>query len=1514
MDDGPCGRRLAAEHSVTRIMETTEIHRGIVNQGAFFSPYYLFDLLQRQHADELDPKGREANRRLLRRPFRNAWARYSDTGSTAGQAWQAWHRELFEALGFRLQRLDTPIETARHGLVPISRAAYLTTDDGQPTTGDEPPLVFVDLHGFGTDLDRDCYPQSPISNLHSPITEETIARAIEFALDYNDARWAILAAGDRLRLYRKGGSVARQYLEVNFPALFDADRNDEWAAFWGLFRYEAFVPDPETGKCLLDRVLEESQRHASRIADDLRENIVTAVEALIQGILDDPSNHPTIQRRPEPVEGPSSQPAIQQLFEEALYFLYRLLFILYAESRDLLPVGESPVYRDTYSVEHLREMAERPLHAEDADKTYYIETLRTLFKMLHQGFPPPGSALSPGFDIPPFNGQLFDPARTALLDRCRIPDRAMRQVIRELSLSRPRRRSDRRERYSYADLGVDQLGSIYEGLLVYEPAIVTEETVVARVKGEERLVSRAQAEEYGLPIVVGADGHPPVKRPGSFVLRLWGGRRKGTGSYYTPQEITSFLVKEALEPLVEPIVEGCAPAKDSPSPSSPPVLGGTEGGPKARHPEEILEIKVCDPAMGSGAFLIQACRYLAEAYGRARIAAGLDEDQRISPAEFAAYKRRVAEKCLYGVDLNPMAVELAKVSLWLETLASDRPLTFLDAHLRCGNSLIGAPLRDEDGHFSVERITVIPDEALKEVSKEATREQKAEARERIKRNRMERARAGRGDTPQTGMWDQQYADAIQTALTDTLTRRLDLETSDEDLPMHEAVALVQEKEHLFDQLQHAADSRYRQAKQVCDLWCAVWFWPAGDEGERGRGGNTETVTPSPPLPLPVSPPPPTTQVFLELAGHILDVDPGSLTDAEREAYLAVAEHVAREQRFFHWELEFPEVWREKDGRPKKNGGFDAVVGNPPWDVIQPLSQEFWSNYDPLFRELNKQEALKRIEEYRADPTRDQSWREYQLSFAQQSHWFKRNGEFRYVGPGKNDTYKLFLERGHNVLRKHGGLGLVLPSGVYTDLSSRDLRQLVFEMCQVRYLLAFANERFVFPSIHHAFRFVLLTLQRGGQTEALRSLFRLNVHNAVAPEEMAGLLASLQSVSLDLTLRDIRRFSPDTLSPLEFKNQREVDIAAEIYNDHPLLGEELNDTWNVRFTQEVNMTSDSQLFRNRAWLEKGGHTEQRDRTWLGPDGKLYLPLYEGKMVHQFEHRFAEPRYWLAPEAKAQLLAKHGASAWPDTVFRIGWRDVSAATNERTLLCAALPLASGCGHTLPATQTSTLTSEQSVFLAGLWNSFSIDFLARMRVTNHLTFSILQHLPIPRCRRGQLHFDAIVLNATRLTCVAPEFAQLWNEVAQHYPDTVPTPWRPEHAATDPRERAQLRAEIDALVADLYGLSQEDFAYILTTFPLLDRDQPALPDEPKSFITRDLALLALFRLRGETPPADIVDFFAGAGADIREITGPIRDLEQRVYEAAQLGAVAYIPSGRGGDVEMGPADAELQLRLFED
>jgi len=527
--------------------------RGVQNQGGFLTPYYLFDLLERQHEDELDPAGREPNRRFLKKAFRQAmrgWSDLATTIPTLQQTWRLWYEVLFEALGFKqLRRLDTPLETTRHGLVPVSHALY--PDDNV----DEAPIILVDLHPFGTDLDHARYPGSRARHrAEDEITNEPISRAIEFVLDHNQMRWVLLSNGSELRLYRKGGSIARQYLKIDFPALFDNDDDKEWLVFWGLFRLAAFLP-PESEKiaeeqvsdqrCLLERVIEESQRHATKIANDLRENMVRAVEALLQGIIDSPRNRHHWQGSLDVKRVPNEE-QLKELFKEAIYFLYRLLFILYAESRDLLPVSDSEVYRESYSLEHLRSMVERRIRPEDYDKTYYIQTLRTLFDMLRNGYPPSNPAAGDSatrtksavpFVIPPYNGQLFDPARTELLDQCHIPDYAMREVIYELSLSRPKNRYERRERYSYADLGVDQLGSIYEGLLVYEPYIAEEAMVEARIKGDTRLVPREQADDLELDY-----DHEAIRPAGSFLLRIWGGRRKGSGSYYTPQEITEFLV------------------------------------------------------------------------------------------------------------------------------------------------------------------------------------------------------------------------------------------------------------------------------------------------------------------------------------------------------------------------------------------------------------------------------------------------------------------------------------------------------------------------------------------------------------------------------------------------------------------------------------------------------------------------------------------------------------------------------------------------------------------------------------------------------------------------------------------------------------------------------------------------------------------------------------------------------------------------------------------------------------
>lgn len=1452
--------------------------RGIQNHEGFFAPYYLFELLERRHAEELDPTGRESAYSMLKRLFRYAQRNlYVGTHVSFERTWTYWYKELFTILGFSPLSPLEPLETARHGLVPISHAFYFDTN------ANESPLVLIDLHPFGFDLDRHRYPNP---TRHPDITKEPVSRAIELALDYNQTRWALLSNGKELRLYRRDSSVARQYLKVDFFDLFEYDYPKDWLVFWGLFRRAAFVPQPSIKQrgedsvlsssrgCLLDLVNEESQRHATKIADDLRENVVNALENLLQGVIESPKN----SRLWEGTSEVRSVPGISQLkalFDESMYFLYRLLFILYAESRDLLPMSESVIYEDTYSLEHLRELAEKPLKAENYESTYYIETIRTLFAILRKGYPIRNPRATPGqniylikgtspFYIPPYNGKLFDQDRTPLLDKCHISDRVMREVIRELSLSRPKSRHERRERYSYADLGIDQLGSIYEGLLVYEPSIADRTMVEAKIKGELCLIPLEEANTLELEY-----DSASIKPAGSFILRIWGGRRKSTGSYYTPQEITAFLVKDALEPLVEPIIQGCSQRDQERKP--------------LRRAEEILKIKVCDPAMGSGAFLVQACRYLGEAYRRALTGEEQRENTRMEINELARYKRRVAETCLYGVDLNPLAVELAKVSLWLETLAWDRPLTFLDSHLRCGNALIGAPLRDQSGKPDPSRLSVLPTEALGKAAKEDTRKFKDQLKRLVVENREQVKQLQKGQLTL-------FSDDEQKGILATYERlRLKLEESDEGKSLEEAVTLVHQKHDLFRGIFQRSDSSVNRFKRVCDLWCAAWFWPT----------DADVL-------------PPTTLLYRELVNVILQ-RPGQFVPANATKYFETVQKIIEANNFFHWELEFPEIWYDEEGNTLPGGGFDVVVGNPPWDFIVLNSKEFWSNYLPTFRSLGKQAALRAAERLRIDPEIDNHWRKYCKFCEQQNNLFKLGNFFTKQGSGHLNTYKLFLEQMVHLTRVGGIFSMVMPSGIYTDKGCTALRHHLFTEQKSRFVVSVENRREIFP-IDSRMKVVLLSGQKSDQRDPeddlrmIECLFLIGKDTAggdLAPtrREIGLLLPQLERHLLRQPIDTIRKLAPGTLSLMEFKDQHEIELTRRIYSHHPLLGSKIEIGWNAPIRTEFNMTTNSDLF------------EEQPGGW---------PLYEGKMIYQFTCDYAQPGYWIDEKVgiaeltrRAELEVYQPPREWVADEpklgcanFRLVYRDVASGTNEITSIAAILPPYTFIGNTLiefvqwtyvpepRSTWIKSFEEPHKLYLASLLNSFVLNFIIRKKVSAHVSMFLMEQLPVPRLPATHPVIQALVPLAGHLICIDEQFALLWEELARYCPDTMAAQWGPDCAAKEPMERAQLRAEIDARVADLYGLSEHDFAYILSTFPLLDRAQPALPGEPKSFITRDLALLALFQLRNKKPPADIISFFNEAGVHIRHSTGSIISLIERVCTAGQkLGAVAYQPSGRETD-----------------
>jgi len=1404
-------RREQAEGQPAAVEEPGTI---FINRN-LFSSYYLGTLLAREVRTRLGETGTRIPISTRRR-LQSQWDRVAPMlgdSTPYTRTRQAWIEPLLRILGYE------PLEEARAAdfgedalpdgyflYRPVAAAAEQAreTDEAPPAAPSaasgagsddiddqhDPTVVLLSLLSWGTDFDRPFAALRRRADMPHKLMERLLAAGA--------AQWGLLCNGRRLRLLRRNVVAGRQqYFEVDLETLFEDGTDRDFDTFWTLFRAQAFQPD-DKGRCLLDVVDEGSRKHAEGVSATLKGSVFRAIETLMRTLV---SRAQGITRRPvDPVNAAEQRLREQAetalndlplLYQQSLLLLYRLLFVLYAESRTLLPV-DNAVYRDSYSLEPLRD------EITEADARYLPgafrlwETMQSLFRLIHQG------CATTQLVVPAYNGDLFNPRLTDLLNAMRVPDDALAEVLRELSVTPPTRERGR-ERIDYQDLGVEQLGAVYEGLLEYEPKVAAEPMVEVRYKGDSAVIPAREQREYTIVRAF---------ETGQFYLGHGAGR-KTSGSYYTPQPLVDFIVRRTLGPLVQ-----------------------------NRTAEQILDLKVVDPAMGSGAFLVGACLFLADAYARAlrreqspieqsgaeigEIEELEGEQDDLSEEATRPYRRLVAERCLYGVDLNPMAVELAKVSLWLTTLAGDKPLTFLDANLRCGNSLIGAPLRPYTFASGREQtIDTIHPEANKRL---------------LKARGAKTARRGQSED------DYQLALFAETNIPQALEPLVGRRQWIAETPS-DSVARVHEKATLFRR-QVEQDERRRMLKTICDLWVAAWFWrqpPTGTPTD-----NTDW------------PPPLDGQIYRELVLQLRG-EGRQLTTLDPAPYLLEVERITEQVRPFHWELEFPELYFTSDGQPRSHAGFDAVIANPPWDIIKPNSREFFSAYDPGFRELERVAAEQRQQELLQDAEIRAVWDTYVRLIDDQVDFTRSSEIYPYQSVevngsktgGDANTYKLFLERAYQILTNHGKAGQIVKAGIYKDEGATGLRQLLLERNSFDFLYALSNEKRVFPSVHHAERFALVGFTKSGEKADIQISFAITIREAIRPEYLPEYLTeSEQLMHMPQTLVD--RFSPDTLSIMEFRSQRDVDIVEHIYDDWPLLGENRDNQWSVAFGSEFHMTG--------------------DRIFFNQDG-IGWPLYEGKMIHQYTHQFAEPRYWIEPERGqeelarraiqhveealdaliprqknttrqqriAALLKAHGRGPLSvDDVRtdaeapRIAFRDIAASTNERTMIAAILPLFVYTGHTLnhlipwrfderaalydlqniknyfvPSLPTNVLS-----YLCGIFNSFTFDYVSRFKVTAHVSVFYVKQLPVPRLAPDDPHCRAIAERVAKLVCVGPEFDELRQELLGSVEARV---------ATNPIERQKLQNEIDALVAHLYGLGEDELLHILYapyTFPLVRRE----------------------------------------------------------------------------------------------
>ena len=1237
---------------------------------------------------------------------------------------------------------------------------------------------------FGLPLDaRDRNDRVQASSPHGQILRYLATADIESS---GRLRWGILTNGRVWRLYDyRARPRASGYYETDLAKLLQTNDEDGLRAFYLLFGRDSFTLQAGATTTFLEDALEEGRRYEEKVAQDLSGVVLEIYQPLVTAIAD------------------ASKAHLQEVRQAALIFLYRLLFLLYAEDRGLLPVN-NPRYIHYGLRKRVRDDIARRIEdgtTFSARASNYYDHLTTLFNLIEEG--------DASIGLPPYNGGLFASSAAGLLEQVRLADASIAPLIYKLSHTLDERNSLRRF-VNYRDMSVQQLGSIYERLL-------------------EQELSR--------------------KADGSIVVRPSPYARKDSGSFFTPQELVDLLFEHTLKPLVEErrklFEEKATELKSDRRPKEQRKAELLKTDPA----EAVLNLKVLDPAMGSGHFLVTAVDFLSDSIADlieyAPDVPGWLEGDYVSPlqervatirqeilqraqrcnwiideaqlTDQAIIRRLVLKRCIYGVDKNPLTVELAKVSLWLHSFTVGAPLSFLDHHLRCGDSLVGLQVYD-----AIEELTRLG--GLFAQSAIAGAEAASQGMQRIE------------------------------------------EMSDAD------VAEVQESAVLF----RGVEETTADLRGLLDFLCGLRWLTAGmKKRERSdyEASLIETLNKQPqqayqllvngPSRIPgglsesgVSLPPPF-DFAIGLSGGNRNGDyqddvVACLADSSRPDFAKLwdqARAIAAREGFFHWEVAFPGVWHGwQDMQPP--GGFDVVIGNPPWDRIKLQEVEWFATRFPQLALAPTAAARRRGIAVLRDSDHPLA---AEFDAAKQradklGQVVRGSGHYPLLSSGDINLYSLFVERAMRLVKPDGIIGLLTPAGIYANKTAARFFQSVSTTGRVAGLFDFENKKIFFKDVHASFKFCALIFGGRQFKETLCAFFLHDTETIDDPERC-----------FPLTPADFARVNPNTGTAPVFRSRRDADIIRRIYEHHPVLvdhsGNQEQRAWPVSYMNMFHMTNDSHLFRSAAQLDDEGFYPVAGNRWQRGD-VLYLPLYQGRMIWQFDHRansvrinpqnihnpylseavseeqhtdpsfLPQSQYWVpAAAVERRLPQSHG--------WALGFRDITNTTDLRTCVAAIVPLSltmAGAGNTLSLLLTDDPVAA-TCLLANL-NAMCLDFVARCKMqSTHLSLYILEQFPVIASdsyarRFGPLTAAELVRDhVLRLTYTSHDMAPFAQALGY---DGGPFVW-------DVEARRHLRARLDALYFHLYGLSREDAGYVLGTFSIVRRQDEA---EFGSYRTRELVL----------------------------------------------------------------------------
>lgn len=1325
--------------------------------------------------------------------------------------------------------------------------------------------------------------------------KRNFAEFLELLRENKSVSLGVITNGEQIRLCYVDNEN-ESWTEWNIDNWFvEEEYRNQLFGFITLLSEENTI-DLKDNKSILVNAIEDSRKNQGELSNVLGEQVREAVEILIS------SYETTIKDNNFQIESHfnNNKHYYDAIYQAASRIIMRLVVIFFAESRRMLPV-DIQAYNDSYGLEGLyEELKKACVHESRNELKNHYEAWRrilSLFKLVYSGS---GHKL---INLQAYGGELFKNGDINSEDdilkilsvfeheEYKLNDYQVLEIIEKLKVGKVKVREGKRNIWvngpvDFSQIRTEYIGIMYEGLLDYslnkandtmivlnngnQPILplyhleslsdsdikklykgyksddAVDDTDIKNINEKTDILDEdyelSKAKRWALKVVkvlnlvnknkikdeyeykkkcyIEADKlilH--VYERDDYYLVKAGGIRKSTGTYYTKPGLTIPTVERTLQPLVYYKEDNLLIPKK---------------------PEDILALKICDPACGSGSFLVAATEYISntltesmlyykrfekKSSDKTRImpygtrSKGLVEEETLSvPPESEDFEehlkarlmRYVVERCIYGVDINPMAVELARLSLWIETMNDELPFTFLDHKIKIGNSLVGTTLSNFKHYpiqaFEREGGDNDHNNGVKYKKKEWTKILKEYYKNIIKPEMVSIIESYQGidqlEIVPKEIIQENGLDKIFEEVTELFEKFHSIPLSANGVRKREAIY----KDEIV------GNESILKLKFEFDKWCSIWFWPID---------KIDLI--------------PTPKSF------------NNISNETRNEII----NIAKEQKFFHWELEFPDVF------VSRQFGFDAIITNPPWNIAKPNSVEFFSYYDPLYSTYAKQKAIKQQKKlYEENKEIEVRWLRDNLNNKAMSNWVKHvnnpfgydeihnslslinrksineilheswklerdkdkinkreNNPFCLQGGSDINLYKLFIEESCYLINKNGRLGMIVPSGIYSDKGTKELRKHFLDNFNWEWLFSFENRNKIFD-IDGRSKFAIIILNKGKNTEYVKTAFMVRDIKA---------WNQLNNTILKYYKDSIIKFSPDSFAFLEFENQRDIDIIQKMYNSSTNI--------KINTCTELHMTGDSKLFVTQNKLLEDGYKTNKFGIMKNSKGDRYVPLYQGIVIDQLNF-FS--KYWNCnndnwDENKYRVISSQYYVQITNQYFsydiKFLCRSISNSTNKRTFIGALTP-GFPSGHSLTKIIFGN-SKEDNIVVSGILSTFIYDYVLRNKmVGNNVSRFILQETPIVQLDNSIKKYMIILSSSLQFNhyIFSPQWLELKNKISSLNRNSIYKLW-----AITEHERVRLRSILEAIVAYSYGINYEDLSYILRDdesnakgFWRVDKDKP--------------------------------------------------------------------------------------------